>query len=126
MHNPLAEVADALYRRLSYAYVQSLAMSMLVFPVYLSHEHNAMEAISSLDDPRVLVILVVWSAVGGLLYLAFSKRYSGDRMNDAVALGVGSSSQQGFAATRQARIGVGIILTIVPYIPASHVRNLRT
>ena len=123
MHNPIQAVDDPLYRRLSYAYVQSLAMSMLVVPIFLSHEHNALQALSSFTDVRVGVIVVVVAAVVAMFIAAFTRRSGGDTVTDVAALGAAEPSPD-LAANRRARIVAGVLLTFVPFVPASHVRCL--
>jgi hypothetical protein len=121
MHNPFQTIQDPLYRWLSYAFVQALAMTMLVFPVHLSHEHNAMPAVLALSDPRIAVVLVVWTTTVLLLCLAFKREHCVDVMGDERKLG--TTTHERFAINRQSRILASIVLIVVPFVPASHVRN---
>jgi len=67
VHNPI-QFLEGAAKPLSYAYVQSLAMSMTIFPVHLSHEHNAMPPILSAWDSRNLLTLIFWGLVILILY----------------------------------------------------------
>ena len=62
VHNPLVEL-EAWPKFLSLAFVQALGLSMTVFPTFLSHEHNAMQPVSSLLDWRNLATLAAWVCV---------------------------------------------------------------
>ena len=71
MHNPLANIKDAFTRRMGKAFVQSWAMTKLVFPVWLSHEHNAHQPVMSVRDGRNLLTLCVAGAMLAVLGWAF-------------------------------------------------------
>lgn len=68
MHNPLAHMQDNWARRRAKAYIQSFAMSKLVFPIWLSHEHNAYQPVADPWDPRHVLTVSVYSIV---LFLIF-------------------------------------------------------
>jgi hypothetical protein len=75
MHNPISLLEDRLSKTLSVALVQAYAVSLLVWPAHLSHEHNAMRPVESLSDPRNLLTVLVWVVIGALVAWA---AYSGN------------------------------------------------
>ena len=124
MHNPVSTMQDAVFRTITFAYVQALALSMLVLPVFLSHEHNAMPHITSWTDYRIALIIIVWSSIVALLYFAFKKRSGSDRVTDLHAFGEKVDGIESHAATRRSRLLAALVIALVPYVPASHVRAL--
>lgn len=72
MHNPISLLADPFAKLLSVALVQAFAMSLLLWPGHLSHEHNAIRPVLSLGDTRNLFTVAVWAAVALLLVWAAS------------------------------------------------------
>ena len=71
MHNPLANIKDAFVRRMGKAFVQSWAMTKLIVPIWLSHEHNAHQPVMTVTDPRNLLTLFVTLVLSSLLVWAF-------------------------------------------------------
>ena len=127
MHNPILALASRTHRVLSFAYVQALAMSMLVAPLYLSHEHNAIDAVTSWSDPRLVLVLAVWASGAALLHWALVHVSCRDAESDITALyGPASpravSEGPSHASQRRGRILAGLAIIILPYVPSSHVR----
>lgn len=71
IHNSLYHTADTGERLMSIAMVQAWALSKLVLPVFLSHEHNALQHVTSLADGRNLLTLAAWASLAGLAALSF-------------------------------------------------------
>ena len=84
--------------------LQSYALSMLVIPVGLTHEHLPIEPVYSVTDPRMLHVVALWSVLLSVLYATLV-------------------SLQGHKHQRAATFGV--VFLIVPFLPASHVRRSR-
>ena len=81
IHNPLVGLASASAASslsatilspavLSLALVQAFALSQLVLPVFLSHEHQAMAMVYSVTDPRNVFSVVVWASVAAAVLAA--------------------------------------------------------
>ena len=103
VHNPLVALSDPFERIMSLAFVQSFAMSLLVFPWNLSHEHNALPPIVSLLECRNLVTVAVWAVV--LLLVWFATASTACARNVA----------------RRWRLLFFLGWAVVSYLPASHV-----
>lgn len=72
IHNSLYHTQDRVERLMSIAMVQAWALSKLVLPIFLSHEHNALQHVTSLADGRNLLTLAAWISLAGLAALSFS------------------------------------------------------
>ena len=109
VHNPLIKLPTFIQRFMSLAYVQSLALSMLIFPVRLSHEHNALKAILTPWDYRNLFTLCVWWSVFLLVRTAIKSRVSLHKVGNQRAI------------SKRDRIFYCLGFILVSYLPASHV-----
>jgi hypothetical protein len=59
MSNPILAMRDPVWRRATVAHVQAKAMSMLLVPLGLSHDHGYMPPVTSWEDPRLLLVAFV-------------------------------------------------------------------
>jgi hypothetical protein len=88
IHNPFHGMKLSLVKIMSLAFVQALAVSMLVLPVNLSHEHNALPPVQTILDPRNCLTLLVWLSMAAIVILwTLHLR--------AAASGISSQSQSG-------------------------------
>jgi hypothetical protein len=71
IHNSFFHTKDPVVRLLSIAMVQAYALSKLVFPIFLSHEHNALKKITGFSDYRNTITAVVWTSIILLVTLSF-------------------------------------------------------
>jgi len=71
LHNAVSSVSDPISRYRTAAFVQSKAMSMLVVPLELSHEHSPIRALESFVDVRMILVVVVYFLIlyGGVFWL---------------------------------------------------------
>ncbi len=67
MHNPISTMPSFVDRTLSFGLVQAFAASLLFVPALLSHEHNAIEPVTSLVDPRNLATVALWAGIAAIL-----------------------------------------------------------
>ncbi|KAA0172086.1 hypothetical protein FNF27_06121 [Cafeteria roenbergensis] len=67
MHNPISTMPSFADRTLSFGLVQAFAASLLFVPALLSHEHNAIEPVTSLVDPRNLATVALWAGIAAIL-----------------------------------------------------------
>lgn len=79
LHNSLYHTRDRLERLLSIALVQAFALSKLVLPVHLSHEHNAFRHVHGLLDARNALTVVVWAGIVACVALAATLLWRGRR-----------------------------------------------
>ena len=64
IHNPFTELKDPLARWLSIPYVQAFALSKLLLPYWLQHEHHAMAMVYSWRDARSLFTVAIFGFYG--------------------------------------------------------------
>ena len=78
IHNPLAALPRwSIAALLSTAFVQAFSLSLLVAPVRLSHEHQAMVMVRESTDPRNALTLAAGLAVALLAAFAYRQAVSG-------------------------------------------------
>ena len=73
LSNPLPDIEDVLFRRLTIAYVQALAMSLLVWPVNLCHDYSALEHVTGFGDVRLVVVVMVWLSIASIVAVACAR-----------------------------------------------------
>lgn len=109
MHNPLAYIKEAVPRLRAVAFVQSWAMSMLVLPMGLSHEHSAHVLVQAWTDPRnlltVLVLVTMLACIVWSLCVLFPR---------------GNAEVRPAQVGRAVRILLAMGWIIISYAPASH------
>jgi hypothetical protein len=93
LHNSLYHTRDRLERLLSIALVQAFALSKLVLPVHLSHEHNAFKHVHGLLDARNALTAVVWVGIAACVALAATLLWRG-RQPAAPSAAAGSEVAQ--------------------------------
>ena len=70
LHNPLTRLSDPLARALSVPFVQAFALSQLLLPLTLQHEHQAMALVHTAADPRNAFTGAVFALYAGVALLA--------------------------------------------------------
>jgi hypothetical protein len=70
IHNSLYHTKDRLERVLSIALVQAFALSKLVFPLWLSHEHNAFKHVHGFFEARNTLTVVIWIGLAVVVAVA--------------------------------------------------------
>jgi hypothetical protein len=112
--------------------VQAFALSKLVLPWFLSHEHNAIQHVAGWTDGRNLLTLSVWTALLAAAWhitrqLAASVDDEAVDGGDASAPGGLVAAQRDGGAPRKVwlrehacRLLVGFSMALVAYFPSSH------
>ena len=115
IHNSLYHTADRQVRFLSTAFVQAFALSKLVLPVFLSHEHNALEHVLSLADGRNALTVAAWVVLGALGVAAVRALAAASGGGGGGGGGNGSA-----AASRAFALIFGAAFALIAYFPSSH------
>lgn len=76
IHNSLYHTKDKKERVLSIALVQAFALSKLVFPLWLSHEHNAFKHVKGVFEARNTLTIVIWAGLALVVAVALASLWS--------------------------------------------------
>ena len=82
---------------------QSWALSLLLCPIGLTHEHLPVSKVEDIGDWRLFCALGMWFVLGTILYSAIVTLHRHRHQSCALA---------------------SLVFLIVPFLPASHVRGL--